>query len=238
MANVYSIKSPTGKIYVGSSVDMPKRLAQYKRLDCKSQPKIYNSLLKHGPESHIFDILIECEPSEMLRLEAEFGEKFDVLGPNGLNCSLPKKIESYQSRSEESREKTRKSLMGNKNGAGVIFSKERRNKMSKSRENYKHSDETLIKMRDSHKGQIPWCAGKQIKQSTKDLLREINLGKKQSREHAEKAAKTRFKIVLDLQAGVFYDSVIDAANYYPHSYRYLIQMLCGRKRNQTNLIYA
>lgn len=49
MIGIYKITSPTGKVYVGQSVDIEKRWNQYKN-ENKSfvGPRLYNSLLKHG----------------------------------------------------------------------------------------------------------------------------------------------------------------------------------------------
>ena len=89
MPSIYKITSPTGKVYIGSTLDSKRRFYQYSSLNCESQPKLYNSFRKHGVDNHTFEILIECSTQDMLRLEAEYGAQFDVLGANGLNCALP-----------------------------------------------------------------------------------------------------------------------------------------------------
>ena len=57
---IYMITSPTGRIYVGSTIDIDYRFSQYKRLQCKNQIKLYNSLIKHGFEKHNFEKLQLC----------------------------------------------------------------------------------------------------------------------------------------------------------------------------------
>jgi hypothetical protein len=42
---IYKITSPTNKVYIGQSIKINERKRKYKKLDCKNQPKIYNSLL-------------------------------------------------------------------------------------------------------------------------------------------------------------------------------------------------
>lgn len=50
---IYKITSPTGKIYIGQSVNIEKRWnSYYKNLSCKEQRIIYNSLKKHGFENY------------------------------------------------------------------------------------------------------------------------------------------------------------------------------------------
>ena len=54
---VYMITSPTGRIYVGSTIDIEQRWKTYKKLDCKKQIKVYNSFKKHGVKNHIFNMI-------------------------------------------------------------------------------------------------------------------------------------------------------------------------------------
>jgi group I intron endonuclease len=65
MIGIYKITSPTNKTYVGQSINIEKRFKQYERLDCKKQPKLYNSFSKHGVKNHIFEILEECSLDEL-----------------------------------------------------------------------------------------------------------------------------------------------------------------------------
>ena len=50
MIGIYKITNPNGKVYIGQSVDIEKRLSNYKRLSQSilEQPAIYNSLLKQN----------------------------------------------------------------------------------------------------------------------------------------------------------------------------------------------
>jgi len=63
MIGIYKITSPSGRIYIGQSVDINRRLSRYKNLSkqVSSSIKLYRSLLKHGPENHIFEIVELCE---------------------------------------------------------------------------------------------------------------------------------------------------------------------------------
>lgn len=89
MIGVYSITNPKGHIYIGSSLNIPKRWDSYKKLRTKSQPKIHASLLKYGPAKHKFKVLIECEIDELYEWEHHFANYFQSLGAKGLNCSIP-----------------------------------------------------------------------------------------------------------------------------------------------------
>jgi group I intron endonuclease len=61
MIGIYKITSPSGKIYIGQSTNIPEREKHYKRITpVKNQTKIFNSLNKHGWDKHIFEIIEEC----------------------------------------------------------------------------------------------------------------------------------------------------------------------------------
>jgi group I intron endonuclease len=55
LSGIYKTISPSGKIYIGQSVNLKKRKKCYETLQCKLQPKIYSSLLKYGWENHIWE---------------------------------------------------------------------------------------------------------------------------------------------------------------------------------------
>lgn len=90
VVGVYKITSPSGKVYVGSSIDILKRFNQYRLLSCNKQRRLFNSLKKHGYEAHAFEILLECSTDELYDNERHYGDLYDVLGSKGLNCKLPK----------------------------------------------------------------------------------------------------------------------------------------------------
>jgi group I intron endonuclease len=112
MIGIYKITSPSGKVYVGSSVNVERRFKNYKSLDCKKQVKLYRSFLKYGVNAHKFEILIECSVEDLRRLEAETADKYDAL--NSLNCRVPKVFEQYTSVSDSTRNKISLALSGKK----------------------------------------------------------------------------------------------------------------------------
>jgi group I intron endonuclease len=54
---IYMITSPTGRVYVGKSLNFKRRIRRYKCLECKKQTLLYNSLKKHGFKSHEISVL-------------------------------------------------------------------------------------------------------------------------------------------------------------------------------------
>lgn len=65
LIGIYKITNPKGKVYVGQSININHRKAEYRTLQCKGQPKIFNSLKKYGWDNHKFEIIEEC-PIEKL----------------------------------------------------------------------------------------------------------------------------------------------------------------------------
>ena len=60
MVGIYKITSPSGRVYIGQSVNIEKRFLSYsKLLRCKTQIKLFRSFLKYGVINHIFETIEE-----------------------------------------------------------------------------------------------------------------------------------------------------------------------------------
>jgi len=126
---IYKVTSPSGKVYIGQSVNIKRRFNEYLNLfNCKQQTKLYNSLKKYGPENHIFEIVEECSLDQLDEKEVYLGKKFDVL-KNGLNCRLGK---GKGALSEETKQKMSKFRLGNKYNLGKKKSQKSKNMISKA----------------------------------------------------------------------------------------------------------
>lgn len=90
MIGIYKITSPSKRIYIGQSINIEKRFKHYKRLSCKKQVILYSSFLKYGVDKHKFEILCECEISELNDKERYYQDLYSVITKNGLNCILTK----------------------------------------------------------------------------------------------------------------------------------------------------
>jgi group I intron endonuclease len=173
ICGIYKITSPTGKIYIGQSVDIERRWA-----DHRSMPKsdkgnlLYNSFLSHGVDSHKFEILERCSKEMLNEREIYYIEKYQTFDTeHGLNLT--------------------------KGGdSNVVFSKKTLQKMSEAKKGvrpkhligHKHSKETRDILRKKAMGNKNWL-GKHHSEETKEKLRQANLGKKASKETREKISK-------------------------------------------------
>ena len=153
---VYKITSPSGKIYIGSSVNYKKRLTQYKGAGAKTQTILYNSFMKYGFDNHIFEIVELCTKENVLEREYFYGSLYEVLGEKGLNCKLPKFGDKFQNTRQETIEKMKQ---------------------------WKPSEDTIAKMKAA---QTKRAKEQPVSDETKQKLREANLGKKASEETKKK----------------------------------------------------
>lgn len=104
MIGIYKITSPTGKIYIGQSVNVNKRFSGYKRLsNIKKQVKLYNSFLKYGAYNHVFEIIDICDIIYLNERERYWQDHYDVTGADGLNCRLTKSNDKSAIISQETR---------------------------------------------------------------------------------------------------------------------------------------
>jgi len=112
---IYKITSPSNKIYIGQSININKRFNDYKKVNCKTQIKLYRSFKKYNIENHIFEIIEECLESELNTRERYYQDYYNVIGKNGLNCRLTKSNDKSGKFSIESRLKMSKLMKGNLN---------------------------------------------------------------------------------------------------------------------------
>jgi len=64
---VYMIISPTNRIYIGSTINLKKRISTYKNNNNNGQIKIYNSIRKHGWVNHKLKIIWSGNPHKKRR---------------------------------------------------------------------------------------------------------------------------------------------------------------------------
>lgn len=172
ICGIYKITSPNNKVYIGQSVDIEKRWNVYKTYHCKLQTYLYNSLKKYGWEKHKFDVLCQCDSSELNNLELYYIELYQSFNSkNGLNlrsgggqgniCSEETKNKIRLKKiniplSEEHKNNLKKSralqIMNPR-------SEETKLKISKANKGKTLSEEHKIKISEAHKGCRVWNKG-------------------------------------------------------------------------------
>lgn len=165
MIGIYKITSPSGKVYIGQSWNIEKRRQTYSVLRCKSQPKLYNSLVKHGFENHDFTVLEfweECTQEILDDGEIYFMHHYSKLGKELLNVKCGG---SYGKHSPETIAK-------------MIGKKHTEESLEKMR-GRKQSPETIAK-------KVLALTGKKRPQYIIEKMRLANKGKVYSAERREK----------------------------------------------------
>lgn len=217
MIGIYKITSPSGRIYIGQSLDIEKRFRHYKYMKCKKQVRLYASFVKYGVDKHIFEIVFECDASELNNKEREFQDFYNVTSDKGLNCDLVSSFNAPKKRSEYTKSKISEASRGNKNWLGKNHSEESKILMSKIQiaRNVKMSDAQKLHLSNINKG-------KRASEETKKILRE-------------RSAKA--KVVLNTENGIFHYSVREVSETYGLKQNTLITKLSGHRINNTKFIY-
>ena len=140
MIGIYKITSPSDKVYIGQSIDIERRFRHYKRMVCKEQIKIFNSMLKYGVDAHIFEVLELCDTEDLNNRERYYQDLYDSVA-NGLNLLYVKSEHFNGGHSEESKKKISDSLKGK------TFTDEHKYKIGLSNSRRVLSSETIEKHR-------------------------------------------------------------------------------------------
>lgn len=164
---IYKITNPRGCMYIGQSVDIDKRFSAYKRLSCKSQPRLMASLKKYGTNNHLFEILEICLIDDLPKREKFYVDLYKTFNSKeglnirdgGGNCARLSdeqklKISNSLKGVKHSPERVEKNRLGQ---IGKKASVETRLKQSlnntKPNLGKKASEETRLKLSLAHKGQ-------------------------------------------------------------------------------------
>lgn len=140
---VYKIINPEGKIYIGSTKDLNRRLKSYIFNKNKSQIKIFRSIQKYGFYAHDFTVICKCDISKMLQMERFLGDFYNCMDRDkGLNLKLPGYMSTPQIISEESKQKIRTTLTGS------ILPKSSRLKVSLNSKRISPSEHTKKMLRE------------------------------------------------------------------------------------------
>lgn len=177
MIGIYKITSPTGKIYIGQSVNIERRMKRYKALDCVKQYKVHRSFLKHGFENHKLEVVCECDVEDLNNKERYYQDLFDSMN-SGLNCLLTESTDKRRVVSKETIEKIRQIHLGR------VDSDEVRKKRSNSQTGLKRTDEQKEKMSIARKGIFHSL-------ETKKRMSEAGKGKKRTIESRIKMSESR-----------------------------------------------
>jgi group I intron endonuclease len=187
-----------GKIYIGKSIDLSRRLNYHKNTSKKNNGLYYlqNAIIKHGWDSFRVEILETIEDfdkikdnTRLLERESFYIKLFESTEKTkGYNrCEYSNDV-TGRILSEEHKEKIRISSLGRK------FSEETRKKISLKSKGRVLSSETKEKMSKSKLGIPSHKKGKSLSLETKEKISRANTGKIGNRLGVKLSDETRKKM--------------------------------------------
>lgn len=90
-AYVYKITAPDGRVYIGQTVDLKRRMSEYKRGKSNKQPALHKSLQSYGFENHEVEVLFSgsLTKKELDVMEKAYIRKYNSENPQyGLNSTF------------------------------------------------------------------------------------------------------------------------------------------------------
>jgi group I intron endonuclease len=256
MIGIYKIINPSGKIYIGESINIKERWDNYKRLECKRQRKLYYSLNKYGYDNHIFEILMECKSEDLKYFESCFQEIY-VCVEKGLNLRYTgrdekKQVWSYESRQRASESKKGKSAWNKGKKTSKESIEKTRKALIKHYENKENRDKISNTLKKAYEnGYINPSKGikktqEQIDKNKKNMLKyfENPENRKKQSKRIKEVYKNGFispvaKMVINTQNGFIFNSGNEAylASGFKKSIMVFNRMLNGKSINKTNYEY-
>jgi group I intron endonuclease len=209
IVGIYKITSPSGRIYIGQSIDILKRWKSYLKVDrSKGQKLLYQSFLKYGVENHSFEILQEFPPDieqcilnnfEIFYISQYKCAKIQLLnltqgGRGGMQGEAALKVMKLKRGqyvyTDEHKNNIRKALMGFKR------SEEHCKNLSEANKGKTISEEQKVKVSQKLKGRPSPMKGRKVSEETKNKIRKANLGRQHSFETRRKIGENSLKAKL------------------------------------------
>lgn len=195
ISGVYKIVSPTGKVYIGQSINIWARMGLYKNGWTHKQPKLHRSFNKHGFENHTFYLLEICTHNIILERETFYKQQMiNELGwDRVLFCDLHD--QGSGPRSEETRKKLSEGKKGRKHSKihsnkGIpredpmtdetkqkISLANKKPKPPRSKEHNKKIGLSHLGKPKGHKGRVSPMKGKTHSIESREKARLNNIGK-------------------------------------------------------------
>jgi group I intron endonuclease len=232
MIGIYKITSPSGKVYVGQSVNIEDRIKKYASCSCKLQVRLYSSIKKYGWDNHVFEVIEECDKDQLNTRERYWQDKYECIGKKGLNCILTNSNDSRKVISDEMKARISNSVKGFKHTEEAI------QKIKKGLIGRPVSIQTRLKISESNKGTV-------FSKERRDKISKALTGRKLSKECLLKRSKSisgeknyKAKIILNTQTGIYYGCIADAAKAHNMIRSTLNNYLTGHRPNKTSMIYA
>jgi group I intron endonuclease len=216
---IYKITSPSGRIYIGQSINIDKRWRDYFQMNTKtkSQIKLWRSFTKYGITNHTFEILEKCTIKDNLNKKERFWQDYFRVIENGLNCILQDSENKKRVFSKETIEKIRKSSTGRKVSKIQIDATRKR---------------MLGNTYNTGRKRKSWEKNKISKS-----MKLISQGKDNNMYGKLGENNPNSKIILNTELGIFYFGIKEAAFSLNIPHNSMKKYMCGNRLNKTPFIY-
>lgn len=168
-SGIYAIVfRPTGKMYIGSAINMRKRWLQHQntlKRNCHRNPYLQYAWNKYGPECFCFLELERAEPDRLVEREQDYIDELKACDrDHGFNLCVTAGSQLGMKRSLESRGKMAAAQLGRKQSPESLAkrldklrnpSRETRMKISKSLTGRPVSEETRQKISQANRNRSP-----------------------------------------------------------------------------------
>lgn len=189
---IYQITSPSGRIYIGQTVNLKNRISCYKTKGAKGQHILDSSLKKYGWGNHELTILDEPEVKKLNDAEQFYisiCKSYNCENPMGMNLTIGGGGILGKKMTQQQKEANSLMMLNNWN------SSEYRKKQTISHTGYKMTDQqhekTVKAIRDRNNN--PEFKKKMDKifqgEEFREKQRQLKLGKKMSDEHRRKTSE-------------------------------------------------
>lgn len=193
--------------------------------------------MKYGYESHRFEIIELCSIEDLNDRERFYQDKFNVLGPNGLNCRLQRSNDKSGRLSKDTiiklKSRDMSYMFGNDFRTGIPHCNKTKCKISKS---LKGKMVGKLNPMYGKTGSKNHFFGKKHSKKTRELLRKKSSEKIEVIEKLKKYNEQKKTQLIDKKTGTIYDSIRTASIMLGINYATLKAQIAGRNRNKTNLI--
>lgn len=185
-----AIHRDSGRVYVGSSVNIGKRWKEHRSaIKRPTSPKFHNALRKYGFEAFDFEVLEECAHGDFQQRERFYIQFVDSVA-NGFNLeAIPGKPHLGRNHSEIHKERIRAAATGKKHSyeskermsaaQSCLWTAEKRRKLSSARKGVKPSEATyaaLSKAKSKPVMQIDKNTGMEIQRFDSGVAAGLFLG--------------------------------------------------------------
>jgi len=211
---IYKITSPTGKMYIGKTVNITNRMSDYRCSNLPPNTLINRSILKYGVDAHTFEIIDEPLLDNLAQAEMFYINLFQSYranNPRGMNLTLGGEGCLGRVCSEESKQKSREKMRGRKpseNTRNALIKKLKgkpisaEHKLAISEGIKKALSDDGVRKEMSERSKEMWARpeyrekmkearmGHTVSDETKNKLREANSGKRPSDDAIEKMRNT------------------------------------------------